>query len=54
MPSKYELAGYLANLHSLMEAQQATGGLNPSSTLAVEYDKNWELLKETINKENKK
>lgn len=50
--TKSDLAQYLVNLHTLMEAQQATGGLNPSSILAVEYEKNWSLLKSTITKEN--
>lgn len=50
MPSKYELAMYLVNLHTLMEAQAITGGLK-SSTIAEEYDRSWALLKDTINKE---
>lgn len=49
--NKSELAGYLINLHNLMDAQQATG-LNPSTLLADEYRKHWDILKSTITKEN--
>lgn len=49
--TKYELAGYLVNLHTLMDAQQATGA-NPSTLLADDYRKHWDLLKSTITKEN--
>lgn len=49
--NKSELAGYLINLHNLMDAQQATG-LNPSTLLADEYRKHWDLLKSIITKEN--
>lgn len=52
MPSKFELASYLVNLHNLLEAQEAAGSVQKSSTLAEEYEKNWSLLKSTITKEN--
>lgn len=49
--TKCEMAEYLVNLHTLMDAQQATGA-NPSTLLADEYRKHWDLLKSTITKEN--
>lgn len=49
--NKGEIAQYLVNLHTLMNAQQATGA-NPSTLLADDYRKNWDLLKSTITKEN--
>lgn len=53
MPSKFELAEYLANLHTLLTAQDQVGGLIKSKTLLVEYNTNWGLLKDTIEKESK-
>lgn len=50
--NKFELAHYLVNLHTLLVAQETTGGLNKSATLASEYNRNWDLLKTEINKEN--
>lgn len=52
VPSKFELASYLVNLHNLLEAQEAAGSVQKSTTLAEEYEKNWSLLKSTITKEN--
>lgn len=49
--TKCELAAYLVNLHTLMDAQRATGA-NPSTLLADDYRKHWDLLKTTITKEN--
>lgn len=49
--NKLELAGYLVNLHTLMEAQDKNGLLK-SSTLGDEYTKHWGLLKDAITKEN--
>lgn len=48
---KYQLAMYLVNLHTLLEAQSKGASL-PSTTLSNEYNENWQLLKTTINKEN--
>lgn len=50
--NKFEIAQYLVNLHVLLTAQETTGGLNKSATLASEYNRNWDLLKAEINKEN--
>lgn len=50
--NKADLAQYLVNLHTLLQAQDSAGGLVKSDTLIAEYDKNWDLLKDTINKEN--
>lgn len=50
--NKAEIAEYLVNLHTLMDAQRATGGSPVSSTLSAEYEKNWGLLKDAITKEN--
>lgn len=52
MPTKFELAEYLVNLHNLLTAQDQAGGLTKSTTLLDEYNTNWDLLKETITKEN--
>lgn len=49
--NKGELAEYLVNLHTLMDAQRATGS-NPSTIFADEYQKHWDLLKYIITKEN--
>lgn len=52
MPSKFQLAEYLFHLHTLIDAQKATGGLNPSSILADEYNCCWDQLKDAITKES--
>lgn len=52
MPSKYELASYLTNLHTLLEAQSKGVVSVPSTVLAEEYERNWGLLKDIITKEN--
>lgn len=52
MPSKFELAGYLANIHTLLTAQDQAGGLSKSHTLLDEYNRSWGLLKDAIEKEN--
>lgn len=52
MSSKFELAEYLINLHNLLQAQEAVGAVQKSTTLADEYEKNWSLLKSIITKEN--
>lgn len=43
-----EIAEYLVNLHTLLTAQDAAGGINKSNTLVDEYNKQWGLLKEAI------
>lgn len=50
---KAELATYLVNLHTLMQAQTASSHALASSVLAKEYEKHWGLLKETITNEEK-
>lgn len=50
--NKVEIAGYLVNLHTLLEAQSKGQTSVPSSVLAAEYEKHWGLLKEAIAKEN--
>jgi len=47
--TKQELAEYLANLDALMKAQEANGQPR-SDTLALEYAKHWNLLKQEIKK----
>lgn len=49
--TKNEIAEYLVNLHTLMEAQDDVG-LNKSTLLADEYNKHWGLLRTEIEKEN--
>lgn len=49
--SRFEIAQYLVNLHTLMEAQDDVG-LIKSSLLADEYNKHWGLLRTAIEKEN--
>ena len=47
---KYQLASYLVNLNSIVEAQDK--GANPrSQALGREYDKNFTKLKELIQKD---
>lgn len=50
--NKYQTAEYLANLHTLLTAQESAGGTEKSRTLSAEYDKHWGILKDQINKEN--
>lgn len=50
--NKAEMASYLVSLHSLIEAQTKGSHSISSTTLAEEYEKHWDLLKETIQKEN--
>lgn len=50
MPTKFELAEYLVNLNTLLEAQASTG-ITKSSIIAEEYDRVWDELKSTITKE---
>lgn len=52
MPTKFELAEYLINLHAIMSAQEETGGLMKSRLLVDEYNKQWGVLKSIIEKEN--
>lgn len=49
--TKAELAEYLVNIKTLMEAQQAGPHSIPSTVLAAEYNRGWGQLKEFINKE---
>ena len=48
---KYTIAQYLVNLHTLLSAQEATG-LIKSVAIVEEYERQWGLLKQTI-EENK-
>lgn len=50
--TKSEIASYLVSLHTLLDAQTKGVHSVPSTSLAVEYEKHWALLKETIQKEN--
>lgn len=50
--NKIDIASYLVNLHTLLDAQSKGAGGIPSTTLANEYEKHWGLLKNTIEKEN--
>lgn len=50
--TKDEMASYLVSLHSLIDAQTKGQHSLASTTLADEYARVWELLKETIQKEN--
>lgn len=49
--TKAEIAQYLVNLHTLLNAQTATGNAVPSTTLAAEYDKHWTMFKDAVSKE---
>lgn len=51
MTARFEIAQYLVNLHTLMEAQDDVG-LTKSTLLADEYNKHWGLLRTEIEKEN--
>lgn len=51
--NKVELADYLVNLHTLMQAQTSNVS-NASATLAEEYERCWGQLKETIQDEARK
>lgn len=52
MATKFELAQYLVNIHTLMQAQTASVHSIPSTTLADDYNRTWDILKDTITKEN--
>jgi hypothetical protein len=49
--NRFDIAQYLVNLHTLMEAQDATG-VTKSTLLVNEYNKHWGLLRTAIEKEN--
>lgn len=53
MADKYEIAEYLVNLHTLLTAQDETGGLLKSQVLTEEYNRNWDLLKKEIENETR-
>lgn len=50
---KADLAQYLVNLQTLMEAQEANGQLK-SAELGAEYNRMWAELKQAIEKDQKK
>lgn len=50
---KYELASYLVSLHSLLEAQEATG-LEKSKTIADEYNATWNEFKQELEDQARK
>lgn len=52
MATKEDLASYLVNLHTLMEAQEATA-VAKSQLLVDEYNRTWGELKTAITEENK-
>lgn len=49
--TKAEIASYLVNLHTLLEAQTKGQRSIATPALGEEYEKHWELLKEAIAKE---
>lgn len=51
MPTKYELAGYLVNLNTLITAQFESARAHPSTILVDEYERGWEELKSLIKQE---
>lgn len=51
--NKAELAGYLANLHSLLEAQEKTGVKAKSKWILAEYEKTWQEFQDVVTKEDK-
>lgn len=51
MASKYEVAGYLVALHTLIEAQFKSSHSIPSRVLADEYEREWTNLKSIITQE---
>lgn len=51
MATKYELAGYLVNLNTLITAQFESARAHPSTTLVKEYERGWDELKNLINQE---
>lgn len=51
-PDKFSIASYLVSLHTLLEAQSKSVVSVPSTTLADEYKRNWDILKDMITKEN--
>lgn len=48
---KIALASYLVSLHTLLEAQSKGVTSVPSTVLATEYNKYWDLLKQAIEEE---
>lgn len=48
MTTKFEMAAYLVNLHTLLDAQSKGAGAIPSTTLASEYERQWGALKKEI------
>lgn len=46
--TKVELASYLVSLHTLLEAQSKGQHSIPSTTLADEYNRTWDQLKQEI------
>lgn len=51
--SKAELAQYLVNLNTLLAAQSSAAHSVPSAVLSAEYDRNWALLKQEIENEER-
>lgn len=51
--SKAELAQYLVNLNTLLAAQSSAAHSVPSAVLSAEYDRNWALLKQEIEKDER-
>lgn len=48
---KYDLAQYLVNLYTLMDAQSKGQHSTPSTVFVGEYTRAWDQLKDIINKE---
>lgn len=51
--TKVELAQYLVNLHTLLDAQSKGATAIPSTVLSEEYERNWSLLKQEIDRDRK-
>lgn len=51
--NKSELAGYLVNLHNLLEAQEKTGVKAKSVWIIAEYNKTWQEFQDAVTKEDK-
>jgi hypothetical protein len=49
--NKYDLAGYLVNLNTLITAQFESARSRPSVELADEYERGWAELKSLIKQE---
>ena len=49
--NRYEMAAYLVNLHTLLEAQEKAGGIKKSQALLNEYNSVWDSFKAELEDE---